>query len=71
MSTNDRQEIKQSRSDISDPRLIESAEANRPLHGAAAAQADFDYQLDVSMRPKAASRSHRCLLTTAGDTAQE
>jgi len=29
--------------------LTDSAEAKRPLRGAAAAQAGFDYQLDVSI----------------------
>ena len=49
MSTNSRRDIERSRSSASDSSLTDSAEAKRPLRGAAAAQAGFDYQLDVSI----------------------
>ncbi|MFS2197729.1 hypothetical protein ACCD00_04295 [Pseudomonas sp. Pseusp3] len=49
MSTDNRRDIKQSHSDASDTSFSDSAEARRPLRGAAAAQAGFDYQLDVSI----------------------
>lgn len=49
MSTNNSRDIKQSHSDASDTSFSDSAEARRPLRGAAAAQAGFDYQLDVSI----------------------
>lgn len=49
MSTNNLRDTKQSRSDASNPFLTDSAEAKRLLRGAAAAQAGFDYQLDVSI----------------------
>ena len=49
MSTNNRRGTKKSLSDLSSSSLTDSAEAKRPLRGAAAAQAGFDYQLDVSI----------------------
>jgi hypothetical protein len=49
MSTNSRGDIKRLRSNQSDSPLTNSADAKRPLRGAAAAQAGFDYQLDVSI----------------------
>jgi hypothetical protein len=49
MSTNSPLDSKESRSDASAPSSTESAEAQRSLRGAAAAQAGFDYQLDVSI----------------------
>lgn len=49
MSTNNRRNRKQSRSNASSPPLTDSVGAKRCLRGAAAAQAGFDYQLDVSI----------------------
>lgn len=49
MSTNSDGDSERLSSDQSSPSLINSADAKRPLRGAAAAQAGFDYQLDVSI----------------------
>jgi len=50
MSTNSRADPKRLRPNQSDPALTaNSPDAQRPLRGAAAAQAGFDYQLDVSI----------------------
>lgn len=49
MSTNDPSAIDGSRADEPSPRDGEAAAPRRPLRGAAAAQAGFDYQLDVSI----------------------
>jgi len=49
MSTNNLRGTKTLLSDQSSSSLTDSAEAKRPLRGGAAAQAGFDYQLDVSI----------------------
>ena len=49
MSTNNPKDTSKLLSNASSPSLTDSSEANHPLRGAAAAQAGFDYQLDVSI----------------------
>jgi hypothetical protein len=49
MSTNNHKDTSKLLSNASGLSLTDNAEANRPLRGAAAAQAGFDYQLDVSI----------------------
>ena len=49
MSTNSHGDTKRLRSNQSDPPLTKIADARRRPRGAAAAQAGFDYQLDVSI----------------------
>ncbi|WP_245515282.1 hypothetical protein [Rhizobium deserti] len=49
MSTNSNEDAQRLSSSPSVPPLSDSADAKRPLRGAAAAQAGFDYQIDVSI----------------------